>query len=73
MPLALTSFWEAFFILLIWVPLVCLWIAAIVDIIGRHDLHGGSKVLWLVVVLIFPWVGVLIYLIARPRATPEMV
>jgi hypothetical protein len=73
MPLALTWFWQSFFILLIWVPLVCLWISAIIDIIRRHDLGGGSKALWIVLVLVLPWIGTLIYLIARPRAVPELV
>jgi hypothetical protein len=69
--LALTTFWEAFFILLIWVPLVMLWAFALVDIFRRNDLRGVSKALWVVVIFVVPWIGVLIYLIARPAEAPE--
>jgi Phospholipase_D-nuclease N-terminal len=71
MALAMTNFWSAFFILLIWVPLVCLWIAALVDVMRRPDLGGGSKVLWVIVILCVPWLGVLIYLIARPSVVVD--
>jgi hypothetical protein len=71
MALALTNFWNAFFILLIWVPLVCLWISALVDVMRRPDLGGGSKVLWVLVILCIPWIGVLIYLVARPSVVPD--
>jgi hypothetical protein len=66
MVLALTSFWEAFFLLLIWLPLVMLWGFALVDIFSRPDLSGGAKALWVVCIFALPWLGVLIYLIARP-------
>jgi uncharacterized membrane protein len=64
--LALTTFWDVFFILLIWVPLIMLWIFALADIFQRDDLGGGSKALWVAVVILLPFLGTLIYLIARP-------
>lgn len=71
MPLALTTFWEAFFLMMIWIPLVMLWGFALVDIFRRPDLGGGMKALWVVIVFVLPWIGVLIYLATRPSATPE--
>ena len=41
-------------------------IAATVDVIRRPDLHGGSKVLWVLLILILPVLGVIAYVIARP-------
>jgi type VI protein secretion system component VasK len=66
------SFWDAFWLLLIFVPLVLVWAFAVVDIFRRDDLHGWVKALWLVVVILAPFFGTLIYLIfRRPGATPE--
>jgi len=41
-------------------------IAAIVDVLRRPDLHGGAKTLWILLLLIVPVIGVIVYLIARP-------
>jgi hypothetical protein len=65
--LALTTFWQVFFLLLIWVPLVMLWGFALYDIFRRQDLRGLSKALWVAVIIVLPYFGVLIYLVARPE------
>ena len=57
------DFWNTFFLLLIYIPLIMVWGFAVLDIFRRDDIHGGSKALWLVVV---------IFLIMRqPGSTPE--
>jgi hypothetical protein len=61
------DFWELLVFVLITVPLVLLWGFALYDIFRRHDLGGWAKALWLVVVLLFPWFGTLIYVIMRPK------
>jgi hypothetical protein len=72
MTLALTPFWQAFFLLLIWVPLLMLWMGALFDVFRRDDLGGGSKALWVICIILVPWLGVLFYFISRPSgATPE--
>lgn len=49
---------------------------AIIDILGREDLDGSAKGLWVLVVLIFPVVGAVVYLLGmapkaqRPAAPP---
>ncbi len=46
------------------------WIVGAVDIFRRRDLGVGGKVLWLVVLLVLPIVGLLVYYLfaaARPR------
>lgn len=66
------DFWDAFWLLLIFIPLLLIWGFAIVDIFRRDDLSGWLKALWLVVVILAPFFGTLIYLIfRRPGATPE--
>jgi Phospholipase_D-nuclease N-terminal len=64
--LALTTFWEVFFILLIVVPLLALWIYAFVDIFRRDDIGGGAKALWVVLVILLPYFGTLIYFFVKP-------
>jgi hypothetical protein len=51
---------------LIAIPLLIIWVLALVDIIRRRDLGTGSKVLWALAVLVVPIVGVIVYLIVRP-------
>jgi Phospholipase_D-nuclease N-terminal/Short C-terminal domain len=67
-----STFWDAFFLLLIWVPLIFVWTFALFDIFRRDDIGGFSKALWLLCVIVVPFFGTLIYLIARPAgATRE--
>lgn len=67
-----STFWNAFFLLLIWVPLLLIWTFALIDIFRRDDISGVSKALWLVCVIVLPFLGTLIYVIARPAgATRE--
>ena len=45
------------------------WVVGAVDIFRRRDLGAGGKVLWLVVLLVLPIVGLLVYYLfaaARP-------
>jgi hypothetical protein len=65
------SFWNFFFLLLIYIPLVMVWSFALVDIFRRDDIGGVSKALWVFVVIVLPFAGTLIYLVIRPTgATP---
>ncbi|MBO3734321.1 SHOCT domain-containing protein [Glycomyces sp. NEAU-S30] len=60
------SFWDVFWLLLIWLPLVMMWTFPLFDIFRRDDLKGWLKALWVVIVILLPFFGTLIYLIARP-------
>jgi hypothetical protein len=67
-----TTFWETFFLFLIFLPLLLIWAFALVDIFRRDDLSGIWKAIWVAVVILLPFFGTLIYLITRPpTATPE--
>jgi len=51
-----------FFLFFAW--FMCLfWVIG--DIFRSRDLGGGAKTLWVLFVIIAPWLGILIYLIAR--------
>jgi Phospholipase_D-nuclease N-terminal/Short C-terminal domain len=51
-----------FMLLILWIWLA---ITVIMDVFRSHDLNGWQKALWLVLIVLVPLVGVLIYVIAR--------
>ena len=61
------DFWQFFLLLVIFIPLAIIWIAAVFDLFKRHDISGIAKALWLLLVILLPVAGVVIYLIARPK------
>jgi hypothetical protein len=68
------SFWDVFFVMLIWIPLVMIWVFVLMDLFGRKDMNGWLKALWVLVIIFLPFFGSLIYLIFRPitKADIEM-
>ena len=69
MPIAadyplLDVFWT-FCIFFLWVAWFMLLFRVFADIFRRHDIGGGSKTLWSIFVIILPFLGVFIYLIAN--------
>ena len=59
------DFWDFFWLMLIYVPLIMMWTFALVDIFRRDDLSGASKAVWLVVIFALPFLGTLIYTIVN--------
>jgi hypothetical protein len=53
------------------IPIAVIWILGVVDIL-RHGLPTSQKVLWIVVVIVFPVVGTLIYFILRKPTDAEI-
>jgi hypothetical protein len=60
----LDVFWSMiiFFFWVIWIWIV---VTVLIDIFRRNDIGGFAKAMWVVFVVILPWLGVLIYLIAQ--------
>jgi len=60
----LDVFWSMiiFFFWVIWIWIV---ITVLIDIFRRNDIGGWAKAAWVIFVVILPWLGVLIYLIAQ--------
>ena len=52
-------------IFFLWVIWFWLLISVFADIFRRHDIGGGKKTLWLIFVIVLPFLGVFIYLIAQ--------
>ena len=53
------------FIIFLWVIWFWILITIFIDLFRSHDLSGWAKALWFIFILIFPLIGVLVYLIAR--------
>src|SRR3954447_19366001 len=62
----LWSFW--FFI---WIAALMVWFRCLFDLFGDHTLSGWAKAGWAVLLIFVPWVGALIYLIARGRSMTD--
>ena len=62
------TFWDVFFLLLIWFPIFLLWTSALFDILRRNDLSGWAIFGWMLLIFVLPIIGSLIYFIARPAA-----
>jgi ABC-type multidrug transport system fused ATPase/permease subunit len=60
----LDAFWTILMIFL-WVIWFWILITIFIDLFRSHDLSGWAKALWFIFILIFPLIGVLVYLIAR--------
>ena len=58
-----------FFAWLIWISLLVMVLA---DNFRRHDHSGWSKAGWTLFVIFLPLIGVLVYMIARPREDLEV-
>jgi hypothetical protein len=57
-----------FFAFVIWFWLL---ITIFADLFRRHDIGGGMKVLWFIFVILLPYLGVFIYLIAEHKGMVE--
>jgi hypothetical protein len=66
----LDFFWDVllFFAWLIWFWLL---ITVFADLFRRHDTSGWAKAGWIVFVIVLPYVGVLVYLIAEHQGIAE--
>ena len=57
-----------FFLFFAW--FMCLfWVLG--DIFRSKDLGGGAKTFWILFVIIIPWLGVLVYVLARGKGMQE--
>ena len=66
----LAAFWWMlmFFLFVVWIFIL---FHVIVDIFRSHDMSGGIKALWVIFVVIVPFLGVFVYLIARGGSMHE--
>ena len=59
------------FVIFAWVIWFWLLITVFADLFRRHDIGGGKKVVWIIFVIILPFLGVFIYLISQSKEMTE--
>jgi hypothetical protein len=64
-----------FLLWMVWIFLFVVWfwllITIFADIFRRHDIHGGVKTLWVIFVIVLPFLGIFIYLITQSKGMAE--
>ncbi len=69
-----TDFWEVLlwsFWFFIWIAALMVWFQCLFDLFGDSSLGGWAKAGWAILMIFIPWVGALIYLIARGKSMSE--
>ena len=70
----INSFWDVLvwsFWIFIWISAIMIWFRCVFDLFSDHTLSGWGKAGWAIVLIFVPWLGALIYLIARGRSMGE--
>ncbi len=57
-----------FFVFVVWFWIL---ITVFADLFRRHDIGGGMKVLWMIFVIVLPYLGVFVYLIFEHSGMSE--
>jgi hypothetical protein len=66
----LEVFWTMliFFAFVIWIWIL---ITVLIDLFRRHDTSGFMKVLWIIFIIVLPYLGVFVYLIVEHKGMAE--
>jgi putative oligomerization/nucleic acid binding protein/phospholipase D-like protein len=54
-----------------WVIFIWIAVTVLIDVFRRHDISGWVKALWVIFVVVLPWIGVLAYLIFNHEGMSE--
>ena len=70
----INNFWDVIvwsFWIFIWISAIMIWFRCIFDLFGDTETTGWGKAGWAILLIFVPWVGALIYIIARGRSMGE--
>ena len=59
------------FVFFMWILFFWLLFSIFGDLFSRHDIGGGAKALWTILVIILPFLGIFVYLISQGKAMGE--
>jgi Phospholipase_D-nuclease N-terminal/Short C-terminal domain len=65
------EFLWAMIIFFAWVIWIWIAITVLIDVFRRHDIGGWGKAAWTVFIIVLPFLGVLVYLIAQHEGMRE--
>ena len=69
-----TDFWDILlwsFWFFIWISALMVWFRCLFDLFGDSTLSGWGKAGWAILLVFLPWLGAIIYLIARGRSMAD--
>jgi hypothetical protein len=69
-----TDFWDVLlwsFWFFIWIAALMVWFRCLWDLFGDASLSGWGKAGWAILLVLVPWLGALIYVIARGRSMTQ--
>ena len=61
----------AMLVFFFWVLYIWMFIAIFADIFRRDDMSGWAKAGWVLLIVLVPFIGILVYIIARPKMTEQ--
>ncbi len=59
------------FVFFFWLMFIWMFISVFGDIFRREDLSGWGKAGWIALIFLVPFLGILVYMIARPKMTDQ--
>jgi hypothetical protein len=69
-----TSFWDVLlwsFWFFIVISCIFIWIRVVIDLFSDHTMGGFAKFLWVLFLILLPWLALFVYLIARGKSMGE--
>lgn len=69
-----TNFWDVLlwtFWFFIWIAAVMVWFRCVFDMFSDRTLSGWGKAGWALVLIFLPWLGAIIYLVARGKSMSD--
>ncbi len=61
----------SFLVFYFWFMFIWIFISLFGDILRRDDLSGGMKAVWILALIVLPFLGSLIYIVVRPKVTAQ--
>ena len=61
----------AMIVFFFWFMAIWIFITVFADIFRRRDLSGAAKAGWIILIFVVPFLGAIIYMIARPKMTDQ--
>lgn len=59
------------FLFFVWFAFIFVWVRCVIDLFSDRTLGGFAKFAWIVFLILLPWLGSLVYLIARGKSMGE--
>ena len=69
--MSFSDIFASFVVFFFWFMAIWIFIAVFADIFRRNDISGWGKAGWILLIFLVPFLGALIYIIARPKMTAQ--